>query len=176
MTAEFLREVEMRKQMISGQQALDRKVRETPIFSPKKRGDVLVTEHFVDAGALPPAFETLYHQSKAQDQQSGGFADFSKARISYIEGMMQQSQGKNDAALASFLDAVERLERDRGKLRDERDRGTFVEDKISFYYAAILQLLEHRRYAEAFDLLERSRGRAMADLLASRVPRFHSAG
>ena len=72
-----------------------------------------MTEHFVDAGALPPAFETLYHQSKAQDQQSGGFADFSKARISYIEGMMQQSQGKNDAALASFLDAVERLERDR---------------------------------------------------------------
>ena len=36
MTAEFLREVEMRKQMISGQQALDRKVRENPYFFAEK--------------------------------------------------------------------------------------------------------------------------------------------
>ena len=77
-------------------------------------------------------------------------------------------QGNNDAALSFFLKAVDTLERDRRTLRDERSRGTFLEDRITFYYAPVLQLLERRRYADAFELLERSRSRALADLLASR--------
>ena len=47
-----------------------------------------------------------------------------------------------------------------------------MEDKTVYYHFAILQLLERRRHDEAFDLLERSRARAMADLLASRTPGF----
>jgi CHAT domain-containing protein len=82
--------------------------------------------------------------------------------------MMNEMQGNHDAALAFFLKAVDTLERDRRALRDERSRGTFMEDRINFYYAPVQQLLEHRRYADAFELLERSRSRALADLLASR--------
>jgi CHAT domain-containing protein len=47
-------------------------------------------------------------------------------------------------------------------------RGTFLEDKIEIYYKPILHLLERRRLPEAFELLERSRARGMADLLASK--------
>jgi CHAT domain-containing protein len=79
-------------------------------------------------------------------------------------------RGNNDAALAEFLKAVDALERDRRTLRGERSRGTFLEDRINFYYAPVQQLLERRRYDQAFELVERSRSRALADLLASRAP------
>ena len=77
-------------------------------------------------------------------------------------------QGANDAALPAYLKAVELLEADRRRLRDDKSRGTFLEDKIEFYYTPIRHLLERRRFAEAFELLERSRARGMADLLASK--------
>src|SRR5262249_58210099 len=79
-----------------------------------------------------------------------------------------EMQGNSDAALAFFLKPVATLEKDRATLRDERARGTFLEDRIGFYSAPILQLLDRRRFADAFELLERSRSRALADLLASR--------
>jgi CHAT domain-containing protein len=82
---------------------------------------------------------------------------------------MHEMRGQHDAALAFFLKAVDTLERDRRALRDERSRGTFLEDRINFYYAPIQQLLDRRRHAEAFDLLERSRSRALSDLLATRT-------
>jgi hypothetical protein len=70
-------------------------------------------------------------------------------------------------ALTSFRKAAELLEQDWRQLRDEKDRGTFLYDKIGIYYAAILELLEQHFYAEAFELMERSRSRAMADMIAS---------
>ena len=43
-----------------------------------------------------------------------------------------------------------------------------MEDKITYYYYPAMILLDQKRYPEAFALFERSRSRAMADLLASR--------
>ena len=40
--------------------------------------------------------------------------------------------------------------------------------RIEFYYTPIRHLLERRRFAEAFELMDRSRARGMADLLASK--------
>ena len=61
-------------------------------------------------------------------------------------------QGNNDAALGFYLKAIDALERDRRSLHDEGSRGTFAEDRINFYYAAVLQLLERRRFADAFEM------------------------
>jgi len=116
----------------------------------------------------PPLLTQLYQAAKHLGKQAGGFADVAEAGNQFVEGMMNEMQGNHDAALAFFLKAVDTLERDRRALRDERSRGTFMEDRINFYYAPVQQLLEHRRYADAFELLERSRSRALADLLASR--------
>ena len=43
-----------------------------------------------------------------------------------------------------------------------------MENKLSCYYRPALILLQAKRYPEAFAVFERSRSRAMADLLASR--------
>ena len=84
-------------------------------------------------------------------------------------------QGDDDAVLSFYFAAVDSLETDRCNLRDEQSRGTFVEDKIEGYYNPILHLLERRRFAEAFELLERSRSRAAACLLASKRLRLSGA-
>jgi len=168
-TEEFLSNVEARRGLVKSQEAMHQSVQKTGVFRPKKPGDVLVTEKFVASpGEISPLLTQIYQESKRFEKQAGAFAGIAEARSQYVEGLMNEMQGNNDAALAFFLRAVDTLERDRRALRDERSRGTFLEDRIGFYYAPIQQLLDRRRYAEAFELLERSRSRALTDLLASR--------
>lgn len=128
------------------------------LLHPKKASDVLVTQQFT--GGPDPA---------SQAQLQGLLPQFNSAdpRSLYIQGMSEEMKGNNDAALADYRKAIELLERDRRKLRDDQSRGTFLEDKIHFYYSPILLLLDLGRQAEAFDLMERSRSRAMVDLLVS---------
>ena len=161
--------VEASRSLVKSQERMHQNVQKVNIFHPKKAGDVVVTESFVTSwGQIPPLLARLYDDSKRMQKQAGGFADVSEARSQFLEGMMSQAQGNHDAALVSFLKAVDTLEGDRRALRDERSRGTFLEDRINFYYAPIQQLLERRCYDESFLLFERSRSRAFADLLASR--------
>jgi CHAT domain-containing protein len=168
-TDEFLANVETRRQLVKSQEAMHRTLQNAGVFRPQKPADVLVTDRFVTApGPVPPAVAQFYREAKRVESQAGAFADVALARTQYVEGLMSEMRGENDAALAHYLKAVGTLEQDRRALRDDQSRGTFLENRIEFYYAAVRQLLERRRYAEAFELFERSRSRAMADLLASR--------
>jgi len=168
-TEQFIGNVEARRALIKSQEGMHQTVQKTGVFNPKRAGDVLVTEKFTpQPGPIPPPLTQIYQESKRFEKQAGPFADVVEARSQYVDGLMNEMQGNHDAALALFLKAVDTLERDRRALRDERSRGTFLEDRIGFYYAPIQQLLDRRRYAEAFELLERSRSRVLADLLASR--------
>lgn len=168
-TEQFIANVEARRTLIRSQEKTHRTVQQASLFHPKRPGDVLVTEKFVASPEqIPPALAQLYQESKRLEQQLGGFADIAEARSQYGEGLMYELQGNNDAALQFYMKAVGTLERDRRALRDERSRSAFLEDRIGIYYAPVLQLLERHRYAEAFELLERARSRAMADLLSSR--------
>jgi len=168
-TEEFLRNLDVRQALIKSQESWHQATRKTSIFNPKKSGDVLVTEKFVaPPDQMPPALVQMYQQSKQMEREAGGFADVFEATSHYVEGLMNEIRGENSAALAAFLKALKVLERDRRGLKDEKSRGTLLENKIGFYYSPIQQLLEQRRHADAFELLERSRSRGMADLLASR--------
>ncbi len=168
-TKEFLSNIERRRTLIKSQERMHRIVKKTSVFHPKKPSDVLVTERFVAPSKdISPLLTQIYQAFKQAEKQAGGFADIAEARNQYVEGLMSEMQGNNDAALNFFLGAVDTLERDRRMLRDERSRGTFLEDRIAFYYAPIQQLLDRRRYGQAFELLERSRSRVLADLLANR--------
>jgi CHAT domain-containing protein len=170
---ESLRSVDTQRATISSRESTDQAVQKASIFHPKKASDVLATEKFLTTpGEIAPALAQLYQASKQFEKQSGGYADIVEARTHFVDGAMSEMRGDNDAALAAYLKAVDTLERDRRTLHDERSRGTFAEDRIGFYYAAIQQQLERGRNAEAFDLVERSRSRALADLLASRRPGF----
>ncbi|HVR47284.1 MAG TPA: hypothetical protein VMT95_11715 [Candidatus Binatia bacterium] len=95
----------------------------------------------------------------------------SDERAPYVQGMLLEAEGKNDQALSSYMKAVSLLEQDRRSLQDPQSRTAFLSDRTEFYYAAILELLDHQRYSEAFALMERARARALADLLANRPPR-----
>jgi CHAT domain-containing protein len=168
-TEEFIGNVAALRTLIKSQEQMHRTMQKNAVFRPKLPSDVLVSDRFVpEPGEIPPLLTQLYESSKRVKQQAGGFSDVVEAQNHFVDGMMNQMQGNNDAALALFLKAVEMLERDRRALPDERSRGTFLEDRIGFYYLPIQLLLERRRYADAFELLERSRSRALADLLASR--------
>jgi len=160
----FLRAADEREALIRAQERPGIDLAGTRLFNPKRSTDVLVTQHF---RASPDAATARLIEPILRE--SPGVLNSADPRGSYIAGMMQQIRGNNDSALSAFLHAVDLLERDRRNLRDEQSRGTFLEDKIDFYYAPILELLEQKRVAEAFALLERSRSRAMGDLLASRA-------
>ena len=167
----FIKTLEQRRALIKSQERMARTINETAIFHPKTIKDVLVTERFVaEPGPIPPALTALAEGSRRMEQALAPFAETIEARSQYGDGLMNEMRGNNDAALANYLKAVDALERDRRSLRDDRSRGAFLEDRIGIYYAPVQQLLERRRYDEAFELFERARSRALSDLLASRAP------
>src|SRR5262249_26137856 len=134
-------------------------------FKPKTARNVSVSETFVTvnpegATALRPVLEKL----KLMEARAGGYSDVSAARSRFLDGLQHQMEGRFDPALASYRSALELFESDRGKLQDDADRGGYFANKLTFYYRPIEVLLEKRNYAEAFDLFERSKARAMADL------------
>jgi CHAT domain-containing protein len=166
----FIKNLDQRRALIKSQERMHSTVTETAVFRPKSGKDVLVTERFVAApGPIPPQLTALTQESRRMEQALAGFAETSEARSQYVDGLMNEMQGRHDAALALFLKSIDTLERDRRALRDDRSRGTIIEDRIGFYYAAIQQLLERRRFDEAFEVFERARSRALSDLLASRT-------
>src|SRR6266851_4612647 len=85
-----------------------------------------------------------------------------------LEGNYEELKGNNDAALAAYLRAQDLFEKDRRKLGSEQERVAFMENKLDCYFRPALMLLDRKRYQNAFAIFERSRSRAMADLLLSR--------
>jgi len=156
----FARSVDTRRQMIAGRKRMHASV--AAHFHPRQPGDVLVSERYVTSGGgLPP-------EMLAAVKELGGLPTDTDARGAYILGVQADMRGDANAALASYLRAVALLEGDRRRASDSEARGTFIEDKIDFYYPPILHLLQQGKQAEAFRLMEASRSRVLADLLATR--------
>ncbi len=158
---QFLRHLATRRQMVDMNVRFAGKLAQSGVFAPKKPGDVLVNEQFVSGTVnLPAGLIGLL--------QKGHLLDGGDARGFVTRGHFEAMQGDADAALADYLKAADALEADRRSLSDEQSREEFFNDKIAFYYPAISQLLQRKRFAEAFELMERSRSRAMADLIFSK--------
>src|SRR5262245_7875953 len=110
-TEQFLANLETRRQLIKSQESAHQSIQKAGIFRPGKAGDVLVTERFVaEPGPVPPVVAQFYQEAKRVERQAGGFADVALARNQYIEGLMNEMRGNNDAALAHYLKAVGTLE------------------------------------------------------------------
>jgi CHAT domain-containing protein len=138
-------------------------------FHPRVPAQVLVHERFTLSPLDLPAEEVIPEEVVEQTQDFLKFAPGeATAWRFHLEGSLLEAQGDNDAALAAYLKAIKVLEADRSTLHKEQSRGAFLEDKISFYYQPVLHLLERRQLGEAFELLERSRSRALVDLLATK--------
>jgi len=137
-------------------------------FHPKKATDVLIADYFTRTSPDDYKSQFITAMLDILLAQHPGLMSSTSPQGLYVQGLREQAEGKNDAALMSYLKAADMLEQDRGSLWDEESRGTFLEDKVIIYYTAIMQLLQRHRWPEAFGYMERSRSRAMADLLASR--------
>jgi CHAT domain-containing protein len=168
-TDQLLRNTVDRQALMQTQQSKHLAIANAAIFQPKKAGDVLVTDSFVlGRQEIPPTLHEEVRSQKQLQQQLHGIVSVNESRDAYTDGVLAEMQGNNDLALGHYLKSIDALERDRRSLHDERSRGNVLTDRINFYYAAVLQLLEHRRFADAFATFERARSRALADLLASR--------
>lgn len=161
-TRSFLRRLDIRKHMIESQRRIHALITQTDLFSPRTAEDVVLSTHFV-AGANAEVTGLL-----AWIESQGGLPMANDARGAYIRGLFSEMNGDPDQALQWYLKATDLLEQDRGTLNEERSRGAFVEDKVEFYYTALLHLLQGGRNAEAFELMERSRSRVMLDLIKTK--------
>ena len=141
-------------------------------FHPKTVNDVLITERFTRARLDVPPNLLAFHQENIGWLKKRGMRESAVATqlINYVEGLLNEAAGKNDEALDFYLKAVNGMESDRRALRDDRARGTVLEGRMDCYHSAVRQLLVHKRFADAFQMFERSRSRALSDLLATRQP------
>jgi len=171
----LIKQVADRKALIGGMQRSQQALEGTKLFSPRKPSDVLVTESFA-AGtnlanvAFAEGAVKGFQEWRSRMREQGLNVLELNADDLFLEGQLDEWKGDNDAALRAFRRSVELLEQDRRNLQEERERGAFLEDKMSYYYHAALLLLDRKRYGDAFGLFEQSRSRAMSDMLASRPP------
>ncbi len=86
----------------------------------------------------------------------------------YERGRVAERQGHAGEALPFYLKAVEAIERQRASISTEANKIGFVGDKQVVYGRLIAVLIEQGRANEAFDYVERSKSRALVDMLASK--------
>lgn len=86
----------------------------------------------------------------------------------HLSGMVAARQGQAEAALASYDQAIEALERLYGRLMLEF-RADFAGDKGRVYEDAVVLCLELERPEEALAYSERAKSRALQELLSHRL-------
>ncbi|HTO78840.1 MAG TPA: CHAT domain-containing protein, partial [Methylocystis sp.] len=88
-------------------------------------------------------------------------AQFERGRIAEKE-----SDGARAATL--YAGAIDVIEQQRATINSEASKIGFVGDKQAVYERLIALLVEQQRVADAFEYVERSKARALVDLLASK--------
>lgn len=157
----FLERVNGRRRLVemqkSSQEIMDRM---NVLFHPREASDVVVSQNFLPGkGELPTGLVTAASEYQGQ----GGAGTF------FIRGQLAFMSGDNKGAVQAYERATELLETDRRNLRDDRDRGSYLEDKVNFYYYPLMHYLHEANYDKAFAMMEQSRSRTMIDLLSSKA-------
>jgi CHAT domain-containing protein len=84
-------------------------------------------------------------------------------------GSIRIAQGKADEGIALLIKAVGEIEVQRSTITTENARIGFFGDKQTAYRALIGALVAKQRYGEAFEYVERSKSRALVDMLATKM-------
>lgn len=95
-------------------------------------------------------------------------------QILYAAGQIARAQGRLDDARRQFVRALEIVEAQRGLLPIEELRTAFLTDKTGIYVDLVLSLLDlpeadATTISDAFDVVERSRSRALLERLLTSV-------
>lgn len=99
----------------------------------------------------------------------GLFAPAVSYQCHHLLGSIERDRGRRKAALDRFRRAVEVIEHLRGGIAADEFKATFLRDKIEVYEDAIAACLGEggeAKMEEAFRLVESSKSRSLADLLA----------
>lgn len=86
----------------------------------------------------------------------------------YERARLAERENKSDEAIKHYREAIEIIEQQRSSINTEACKIGFVGDKQAVYARLVAVLVEHGRVAEAFDYVERSKSRALVDMLASK--------
>ena len=86
----------------------------------------------------------------------------------YERGRIAAKESDAAGATEYWSNAVEVIERQRSTISTEASKIGFVGNKQAVYARLIAVLIEQGRIAEAFDYVERSKSRALVDMLASK--------
>ena len=170
----FLQSLDVVEASLKSGQKQNQSLASMTMFNPKQPKDVLATEYFVSGGMDPQNLALVEGAVKEMKgfqerlRQQGFVVQEMNPSDLYIEGSLALMKNDVNGSLTYDLQAVQLLEQDRRKLHDEQARSALMEDRIGFYYAPALILLQQKRYAEAFALFEQSRSRVMADMLTTR--------
>jgi hypothetical protein len=99
----------------------------------------------------------------------GLFAPAVEYQSQHLLGRIERDRNRSDRALDHFRGAVKAIERLRGGIAADEFKATFLHDKSEAYEDAISACLDQdseKLIAEAFSLVESSKSRALADLMA----------
>ncbi len=87
----------------------------------------------------------------------------------YERGRVAEREGKPAEAIDFYRRAIEIIEQQRASLTTEATKIGFVGNKQQVYARAVALLAGSGRAAEAFDYVERSKSRALVDMLAQKT-------
>lgn len=88
--------------------------------------------------------------------------------ILYDRGRIAEQEGDLKGATGYYRQAVEVIEQQRSTINTETSKIGFVGDKQSVYRQLVAALFADQQYAAAFEYVERSKSRALVDMLAAK--------
>lgn len=87
-------------------------------------------------------------------------------RLAHGRGRALEALGRDEEAVEAYRRAVERIETVRGRLREERFRAGYIEERYETYVDLVRLLLRLGRDDEAFSAAEKLRAKSYLDLLS----------
>lgn len=88
--------------------------------------------------------------------------------ILFDRGRIAEQERNRKEAVSFYQQAVEMIEAQRSTINAEAGKIGFVGDKQAVYHHLIRVLFQERQYEKAFEYVERSKSRALVDLLAGK--------
>lgn len=88
--------------------------------------------------------------------------------ILFDRGRISQGEGNTKQAIDFYKQSIDVIENQRSTINTEASKIGFVGDKQKVYHQIISALFSDGQYASAFEYVERSKSRALVDLLASK--------
>lgn len=130
---------------------------------------------------LPKAFilnKSLYETGRLKEAKTGYDQLLKQPRtqdngdiywmILFDRGRIAEAEGNRQGAIEYYRRAIEVIEVQRSTINTEASKIGFVGDKQQAYHRLIAALVAEGQPAQAFEYVERSKARALVDLLASK--------